>query len=126
MNSKQPILVDQEIQEYRKSDNKVSAFFPKTVFKSHVFSSNERLMAESSTEFKKVKPELNLRTFQDERAFSVEEIASGEQIHGQNRPKRSLFFSAGKPRVTKWKVQIHQYIFLCFVVAPALRYFQGY
>ena len=63
MNSKQTILVDQEIQECWKSDNKASAFFPKTVFKSHVFSSNERLMAESSTEFKKVKPELTLRTF---------------------------------------------------------------
>ena len=83
-------------------------------------------MAKSRTEFEKVKPELTLRTFQDGRAFSVEEIASGEQIHGQNRPKRSLFFSVGKPRVTKCKVQIHRYIFLCFVVAPAPRYFQGY
>ena len=83
-------------------------------------------MAEGSTEFEKVKAELTLYTFQDGRAFSVEEIASGEQIHGQNRPKRSLFLSARKPRVTKWKGQSYQPIFLCFVVAPAQRYLPGY
>ena len=58
-------------------------------------------MAEGSTEFA-------LCTYQDGRAFSVEEIVPGEQIHGQNRPKRFLFFSASKPRVTKLKDQIYQ------------------
>ena len=33
--------------------------------------------------------------------FSAEGIASGEQLHVQNMPKRCLFFSAAKPRVAK-------------------------
>ena len=35
------------------------------------------------------------------KGFFADETASGKQIHGQKRPKRSPFFSAGTPKVTK-------------------------
>ena len=68
---------------------------------SHISSSKERFRAEVSTEFQKFKPEHILCSFQDGRAFFADETASGKQIHGQKRPKRSPFFSAGTPKVTK-------------------------
>ena len=60
-----------------KRGNKASAFFPETVFKSHIFSLKEKFRADASIEFEKVKPEHTFCTSQDGRVFSAEGITSG-------------------------------------------------
>ena len=99
MNSEQTILVDQEIQEMLR----------KRAIKPAHSSQKQFLSPILLVQFEKVKPEHTLCSFQHGKPFSAEEIASGELLHVQNRPKRYPFFSVAEPRVAMaHKVQMEK------------------
>lgn len=96
--------------------NKPSAFFPETVFKSHI-SSKERFMAETNIEFENVKLEHAYAQFKTKGLILLKKLHQGNNYVCKIDLKDSYFSVLLSPDFQKfinfkWKRQIYQFICL--------------